>query len=113
MQQGDQYALPITVELSDGEAITPENCADMRVKMGSLEKSYADGDIVAEYANGRYTGRWLVPLTQAETLAFPTPLVEVQAQVQFTDGSIVGTPVGHMKVDGSILLDEWGNTWAD
>lgn len=113
MQQGDQYAIPITVTIADGTLVTPDTCEDIKIKIGNLtEKTYGAGELTPETEDGEYTGRWLYPLTQADTLTLgvKTP---IQAQVKFADGTIHGTPVSRFTFNESIILTEWGDGNAD
>jgi len=108
MQQGDQYYLPFQVTDSEGNAITPDTCADFKMKVGTLpEKSYGAGTLIAQTEGGDYTGFWLYELTQEDTLTLEGA-VPVQAQVKYADGTILGTPVTKMRVLASIILStEW------
>lgn len=40
MQQGDQYALPVQITNSSGTVLTPDNCYDVKIQVGDLEKSH-------------------------------------------------------------------------
>lgn len=112
MQQGDQYALPVQITNSAGTVITPNHCYDVKIQVGDLEeKSYRAGEItwqanpIDEPAEGEEvveTGYWCYPLSQEETLTLDTA-TQVQAQVKFVDGTIIGTPVQKLRVGYSII----------
>ena len=108
MQQGDSYALPFTCADSDNNPITPENCADFKVQVGTLaEKTWKGGTLIPQTENGAYTGVWLYPLSQAETMQLSggTP---VQAQAKYADGTVLGTAVASFDVLSSIIrTDSW------
>lgn len=108
MQQGDSYNLPLTVEDAEGNPITAANCYDFKVKVGDLsEKSYRAGTLNAETEGGELTGRWLYPISQAESLRLRDVTV-VQAQVKYADGTVIGTPVSVLTVEDSIIsTDRW------
>ena len=103
MQQGDQYFIPLQVKDEEGNAITPDSCADCKFKIGDLpERSYGAGTLYAQESGGEYTGYWLYPLTQADTLSLDGA-VPVQGQVKFADGTVIGTPVVKLHVYASII----------
>lgn len=108
MQQGDSYNLPLTVEDAEENPITADNCYDFKVKVGDLpEKSYRAGTLLAETEDGELTGRWLYPISQAESLRL-SAVAAVQAQVKYADGTVIGTPVSVITVEDSIIsTDNW------
>ena len=107
MQQGDAFAFPLTIAAADGTIITPDNCADVKVLIkGLTAKSYVAETLIPETDDGAYTGRWLYPLTQANTLTL-SGSVPVQAQVKFADGTILGTQVMFAPVLESIITTAW------
>ena len=108
MQQGDQLFIELTVEDADETPFTPDNCQDFKVKVGDLdEKSYLAGTLFAQEEDGAYTGVWLYPVWQSESLRLG-PLTPVQGQVKYTDGTIVSTPVMVIDVGRSIIMtDSW------
>ena len=102
MQQGDQYALPLRIVSDDGTLITPDNCTDVKIRVGDFpERTYRMGEIPF------YDKCWRYPLTQEQTLAYCKPVVMVQAQVLFDDGTVIGTPVKGVKIGQSIIRTEW------
>lgn len=110
MQQGDQVYIPIVVAVEDGTIVTPQNCADCRVTILGLDVKSWDGgggDLIAEQdEQSVYTGRWLYPLSQAESILLGSSST-IQAQVQFVDGTIIGTPVTRLPIMPSLLADVW------
>ena len=107
MQQGDAFAFPLTIAAADGTIITPDNSTDVKVLIkGLTTKSFSAETLIPETDGGAYTGRWLYPLSQADTLALEGS-VPVQAQVKFADGVILGTQIMFAPVLESIILTEW------
>ena len=107
MQQGDAFAFPLTIAAADGTIITPDNCTDVKVLVkGLTAKSYLAETLTAEEDGGEYTGRWLYPMSQADTLSL-SGSVPVQAQVKFADGTILGTGVLYANVAESIITTAW------
>jgi hypothetical protein len=119
MQQGDQYALPVKITDANGVVISPDNCYDVKIQVGDLEeKSWRAGEIYPqmietdELADLRslrdgeneeeFSGFWCYPLSQTETMGLESA-TQVQAQVKFEDGTIVGTPVQKLRVGQSII----------
>lgn len=110
MQQGDQYFLPFQCTDADGNAITPDNCYDFKMKVeGVGEKSYLADTLYPQTEEGEYTGYWLYPLTQSDTLKLKE-LTPIQAQVKYADGTILGTPVTKIQVGASIIRS---TTWTE
>lgn len=110
MQQGDEYALPIRIAGDKELIVSPTNCADVKVMIKDIgEKTYSSGELAAgEDEQGNFSGYWLYPLTQQETLALG-PVVLIQAQVKFDDGAIVGTPTKAIKIGQSIIRTQWNS----
>ena len=131
MQQGDQYALPIKITDSSGVVISPDNCYDVKIQIGDLdEKSWRMGEIYPQLVEPEpeeepeeepevetrgsqrdvelvFSGYWCYPLTQEETMGLERS-TQVQAQVKFDDGTIIGTPVQKLAVGQSLIqTSDW------
>lgn len=90
MMQGDSYELKVEILSPDKTALTPEELADVEITIGSLIKTYSDGEIIYE------EGEWLVPLTQEETFKLPASRVNVQVRVKWADGNVEGQLIGQL-----------------
>lgn len=105
MQQGDQYSICVTID-KDGAALTPADVEGVRVRIGEIERRYPDGGL--EY--NAEAGVWLFPVTQADTLSMSgTPKAQVQVNFGGTPAQIVGSPVGHVAIDDSVIREVWPN----
>ena len=85
MVQGDQYALPITVKTKAGLTITDEDVSKVRIKLGEVDDNYPDGDVTYDSD----TGKWLLPLTQEQTLQMEH--VRLQVRVVYPNGDIINS----------------------
>lgn len=95
--QGEQYAVEIV--LTNGEInITPENCDDVKIKLGSIEKTYSDGSLIYDSA----AECWLFPVTQEQTLAMCSTTIPVQAQYK-TGSIVISTEKNTVKISPSII----------
>lgn len=95
--QGEQYAVEFVLTNGD-ESITPSNADDVKIKMGSIEKSYTEGSLTYDTESEC----WLFPVTQEQTLAFSNASVPVQAQ--YKKGSmVISTEKQNIRVDPSII----------
>ena len=95
IKQGDAYDIAIMLENEDGTAITPENVSVVEIALGSLIKSFPEGDVTFS------EGAFLFPLSQEET--FPmrgTKRLEVR--VKFLSGDVAGAKLGSIAIDSSI-----------
>ena len=133
MQQGDQYALPVKITDAHGVVISPDNCYDVKIQIGDLdEKSWRAGEIYPQMVDPEpepepepdeeietrslrdggeveqvFSGYWCYPLSQKETMGLESA-TQVQAQVKFGDGTIIGTPVQKIRVCQSIIqTNDW------
>ena len=96
--QGDSYALTIEIMNSSKVYVTKTDVTNVEVMIGSLRKTYADGEVAYDSA----TGKWKVPLTQDETFEFPPSKVKVQARVVLANGDIEGVDLGEIRILESI-----------
>ena len=104
IQQGDQYFLPVVIKQNDVE-VTPSNCDDVKIKVGSIQKQYSDGTL--NY--GPYdadNSAWLYPLTQTQTLSWQNSTIAIQAQIK-QGSNIFGSDTEAIPVDFSIITEEW------
>ena len=104
IQQGDQYAIPISIK-SGSEVITPENCSDVRVKIDDIMVSYnnGSGDLTYNAADRS----WCFPLTEDISFKFSNS-IQVQVGVKFDD-DYVYSPVQRVDVSLSIIKEKWSN----
>lgn len=99
IQQGDQYAIEVIVKLGD-TVISPQNCDDMKIKLGNFLKEYSKGELL--FSNGI----WYFPMTQEMSLSFRGGMTTLQAQVKSGE-EIHGTPVYPVTVDTSMIQEVW------
>lgn len=95
MMQGDSYGIPVEIKRGDGAAVTNADILDVEVVIGSLRKTYRNGDIA--YTNGK----WIFPLTQEESFSFPSGEVKAQVRVKWRNGEVVGCSLGRVTVNYS------------
>lgn len=55
MQKGDQYSVPFKIKMG-GEYVTPNNCDDLKIKLGEHTKTFSEGTLT--YSNDA----WQFPL---------------------------------------------------
>lgn len=92
--QGERYALEIVIK-SGETPITPSNADDVKIKIGSIEKTYRSGELT-------YDDAWLFPLTQEETLGLCDHSVNIQAQYR-SGSNVYSTPLSSIKIDKTII----------
>jgi len=82
IKQGDQYAIPVEIDFNDlGEdAVTRIEFAFAPVH---IRKYYPDQVT-------KSGGKYLIPLTQAETLSFRTKTATLDIRVKFQNGDVRG-----------------------
>lgn len=103
MHQGDQYSICVTIN-KDGSPLAPADCEGVRVRIGSVEQRYPDGDLTYE------DGVWLFPFTQSQTLGM-AGAQRAQVQVNFGGNpeQIIGSAVTVVTVDGSVIRKVWAD----
>ena len=89
--QGDQYSLPVRIHAC-GQTLTDEDLDVVEVTLGTLRKTTPE----ITYSSERH--EWLVPLTQAETLAFPIGPLSVWVRVRFKGGDVISAPAQSINV---------------
>lgn len=82
--QGDQYAIPITIE-RNGITQTANDLQKLEVVLAGINKVYP-GEVV--YNSG--TQKFLFPLSQEETLQLEEDSYDILVRPLFNDGSIRG-----------------------
>ena len=97
--RGEQYAVEIVIK-NDEDVITPNNCDDVKIKLGNLEKKYSDNEIFYE------DGRWLFPLTQEQTLAMNLKRVNLQAQYK-SGSNIFSTDIYAVQIKDTVINGTW------
>lgn len=103
IQQGDQYYLPFVIS-QGSTAITPDNCDDVKIQIGSTAYKYSTGELTYGLYDATHSG-WLFPLTQEMTLGFSG---SVPAQLQIKQGTnIFGSDTIDIPIDFSIIQEEW------
>lgn len=102
MQQGDQYAVRISIE-KDGQALTPDDVAGVKIDLGSLERRYP-----GELSFDTDSGMWLFPVSQVETLALSGRIpAQVQVNLGGNPAQIIGSKVSNVIVDASLIRSVW------
>lgn len=102
IQQGDQYAIPIKIFV-EGVMITPENCTDVRVKIGDKMVSYDEG--LGDLVYNPVDENWCFPLTEDISFGYEYT-VKVQSAVKF-DSDYIYSPVQTIDIGSSIIKDFW------
>lgn len=97
--QGEQYAVEIIIKNNETE-ITPENCDDVKIKIGNITKKYSKNEI--NYENER----WLFPLTQEESLMLKKGRVNIQAQYMVAE-NVYSTDLYKVQVDLTTIRETW------
>lgn len=102
IQQGDQYAIPIRIKAGD-TVVTPDNCTDVRVKIGCKLINYDGGHGELRYDPAETV--WSFPLTE-ELSSHYAHLEPVQIGVKFNDDYIY-SPVQNITIGNSIIKEPW------
>jgi len=97
--QGEQYAIEITLQ-ADGVPVTPENADDVKIKIGTVEKTYSKGEITYENEH------WLFPITQEDSLSFKSSTVKAQAQYKI-GSNVFSTGLYDVDVYSSIIRSKF------
>lgn len=105
IQQGDQYAIPISIK-SGSEVITPENCSDVRVKIDDELISYNGGTGELTYNSADRT--WCFPLSETTSFGYANSSIKIQVAVKFDD-DFVYSSVQQIDIGRSIIKDKWAN----
>ena len=100
MVQGDKYSLPIEIKTKkNGTVITDEAVTKVRIKLGIVEDSYPDGGILFDSE----TRKWLLPLTQEQTLAMDN--VRFQVRIVFPNGDIFNSVPQVLTIKEAIIRE--------
>ena len=91
IMQGDQYGIPIRIAMA-GRILTDGDLAAVEIVIGKLRKTTPVITYSAEIE------RWILPLTQAETLSMAAADSPAQIRVLFPDGSVKGYPLGMIRI---------------
>lgn len=87
MMQGDCYSQGIEILDSNGNAVLPQDVADVEVVIGNLKKTYASGQV--KYGEDC----WLFPLSQQESLALNPGPLRGQVRIKWLSGEVDGCPL--------------------
>lgn len=86
IKQGDQYSVPILIRLN-GEALDLDDVAEVEFTIGNDMRKLWPQDVQYNSADECF----YLPLTQAETFAFPANgSVTLDIRVKFVGGNVVG-----------------------
>lgn len=96
MMQGDQYALPIQIEIDEGIADATV-FADLEVFLGEVRKTMSGGNIEYDEENSTFN----VYFTQKDTFKLEG-YEELQIRCKFNSGDIVGIKAGSYNVEESL-----------
>lgn len=102
IMQGDGYALGITIKNNAGSLVTPEDVVDVAVKIGELRKTYQRGEVTWSETKGK----WLFPLTQAETLSLRARSQKAQVSVRWNNGVVERKNLLGVRIGESIDKEE-------
>lgn len=98
MMQGDSYGLPLELFKGDGSAVSADDVDELEISIGCVTKTYGAGEVLFDAERGR----WIFPLTQLESFAFPAARVKAQVRVVWRDGGVEGASLGRINVAESI-----------
>lgn len=96
MMQGDSYGIQVEILKSDGSVLTTSDVSDVEIAIGSLKKTYANGEVY--FADDK----WIMPVTQKETLSLPSAYVKAQLRVKFSNGDVEGVFLGEIRLQESM-----------
>lgn len=87
--KGNTYILPVKLRQKDGSDIDITTVEKAQFIFGNIEKFYGteNGDVEFNLDSGAF----IVRLTEQDTLNLDSGVVEWQARVMFSDGSVNGT----------------------
>ena len=86
IKQGDQYSVPILIRLN-GEPLNLDDVAEVEFTIGNDMRKLWPQDVQYNSADECF----YLPLTQAETFAFPANgSVTLDIRVKFTGGDVIG-----------------------
>ena len=113
IHKGDQYDVPVKVTYGKNHTIvTPDNVDEMTIKIGSVSKSFPDGDLTFDsetksFPDGDLTfdsenGRWLYPITAEETDLLNAGDVSFQVRIRIAD-DIIHSDIKYINISGSII----------
>jgi hypothetical protein len=92
IKQGDSYALPIKLKI-DGDPLNPADAEEVEFVIGGLRKLYTGakqdmGPNVVWYDLTDST--FMFPLTQDETFAWETGVIDMDIRIKFVGGDVEG-----------------------
>jgi hypothetical protein len=96
MMQGDSYNLGFTVLNNAKVPVTPNDILDMEITIGHIRKTYRNAQITYE------NGKWLFPLSQAETFGYWPKSTKAQIRIMWANGIIEGKPINGVRIFESI-----------
>lgn len=96
MMQGDEYALPIQLETSEGIA-GADTFADLEVIFGGVRKTLSGGNI----SYNEETETFDVYFTQKDTFKMEGN-EELQIRCKFAGGEVIGIRAGSFNVESSM-----------
>lgn len=94
MMQGDSYDIPFIIKKADGSVVRDVDVLDVEIVLENLKKSVSEGQIRYE------DGRWLFPLTQAESFRF-TSAVKGQVRIKWLNGEVEGHKLDRVPLEYS------------
>ena len=97
IMQGDEYDVNITLKDADGEPITEVGVTDVEIGIGSLTKTYSDGEVSYDSENKQ----WVFRLSQTETSGLKNGVLSFQVRVKFGGGDVVGAKLPSVGVSPS------------
>lgn len=99
IHQGDQYALPISLQFEDGTNSSPDYFDAVRIQIGHVIHEYPNGQLTYDGEN------WMFPLLSSQTALMND---QVPWQVDYwIEGVRLHTDVQYASIKPSILKNEW------
>ena len=92
VMQGDAYSIFFESRGGNGIPINPSGVEDVEIEVGGITKKYSAEEL--HFADGR----WIYPLSEAETKGFYGEDITVTVKIKTNNGEIVGCPVGEITL---------------
>lgn len=97
MMQGDEYNIPIEIELSNGLA-KPSDFLEVEIVVAGIRKTMRSGEV--KYDEERKL--FLFPITQKESFMLTGFNKDAQVRVKLKNGQVIGQPLGTVDFLNSV-----------
>ena len=96
MMQGDAYNLGFTVLNNAKVPVTPNDIKDLEISIGHIRKTYRNAQITF------YDGKWMLPLSQKETLGCWPKATKAQIRILWANGVVEGKQINGVRITESM-----------